>query len=62
MITREQEIFAAALMIERRLGEDGPHYIAEQPGGVARREDPAGIARWRTSAAACASLQRGTRQ
>ena len=61
-MTREQEVFAEALAVERWQGEGAPHYIAEQLGAVALRGDAAGVARWQAIAAAYQALRDGARQ
>lgn len=46
VVSRDQELWAIALDIERRLGADGPRYIAEQIGRLALEQDPGGVDLW----------------
>ena len=47
MMSRDQELWAVALWVEKRHGADGPRYIAEQVGRLALLDDSAGVDRWR---------------
>ena len=45
-VTRDQEIWAVALWVERQHDVNGPAFIAEQMGVLAQKGDTAGIRRW----------------
>ncbi|QDM41341.1 hypothetical protein [Altererythrobacter sp. TH136] len=49
-MTRDKELWAVALWVERTHGEYGPQYIAEQIGRLALEGDEGGIAMWRSVA------------
>lgn len=46
MLSRDQELVAVALWVERKHGANGPLYIAEQIGRLALAGDEAGVAMW----------------
>lgn len=50
-MTRDQELWAAALWVEKNYGSDGPRFIAEKVGRLALEGDEAGVAVWRKVAA-----------
>ena len=45
-MTRDQELWAMALHVERHHGADGPSFIAEQIGRNALAGEPGGIELW----------------
>jgi hypothetical protein len=61
-MTRDEEILAIALWVERTQGADGPLWITEQIGRMALDGDPGGIACWQAVARAWQGLQDGPRQ
>lgn len=46
-LSREQEIWSIALMVEKEHGDSGPRFIAEQIGRLALNGDTHGIAMWK---------------
>jgi len=46
-LTRDQEIWGIALWVERKHGESGPEFIAEQIGRLSIEDDDEGISLWR---------------
>lgn len=50
-MTRDQELWAVALWVEKRHGTDGPRFIAEQIGRLALVGDGVGVSIWREVAA-----------
>lgn len=55
-VTREQEIWAVALHVEKIHGEQGPAHIAEKIGRMAMLGDEKGLAFWRSVASRYAEL------
>lgn len=49
-MTRDQELWAVALWVEKQHGEDGPRFIAEQIGRLALAGEAAGVATWKAVA------------
>lgn len=45
-LTRDKEIWAIALWVEKHHGADGVHYIADQIATLAQEQDKAGMAMW----------------
>lgn len=51
MLTRDKELWALALWVEKRLGADGPRFIAEKVGRFALAGEQGGVDLWREVAA-----------
>jgi hypothetical protein len=45
-VTRDQELWGAALWVQKQDGADGPRFIAEQIGRLALAADTDGVAAW----------------
>ena len=58
----EHEVWAEALWVEQKKGDDGPRFMAEQITRLALEGDEAGIARWKRIATAYDELRAGRRQ
>ena len=56
-MTRDEELLAVVLWVQRTQGARGPLYIAEQIGVLALRGDEAGIKHWKAVAAQYQALQ-----
>lgn len=56
MLTREKELWALALHVERLHGADGPLYIAEKIGEAVLEGDQVGIDLWKAVAARFSKL------
>ena len=61
-MTPEHEIWAEALAVERRYGDDAPRHVSERVGALAVAGDRAGIARWVEIAERLAAISRLTFQ
>lgn len=64
-MTKEQELWAVALWVEKHHGPDGPRYIAEQVSRLALEGDEGGVLMWRGvaerfDALYCSELPHGT--
>jgi hypothetical protein len=57
-----QEVWAEALWVEAHKGDEGPAFIAERIGALARKGDEPGIARWKRIADAFDQLRGGNLQ
>lgn len=57
-VTRDQELWAMALDIERRHGPDAERVIASEIGRSAVAGEPGGVALWRAVARRFAQLKR----
>ena len=55
-VISEKEIYALALFVERKHGEDGPRYIAERIGKFANENDQGGVDLWEAVASRFARL------
>ncbi|WP_420006879.1 DUF6961 family protein [Tsuneonella aeria] len=58
MKSRDKELWAVAVWVEKTHGTDGPRYIAEQVGRLALEGDEGGVAMWRNVAARFDQLSR----
>lgn len=59
---RNKEDLAIALWVEKKHGDNGAVYIAEQIGRLALEDDTAGVARWKKIAANYEALSKGAVQ
>lgn len=50
-VTRDKELWALALWVEKHHGADGRRFIAENVGGLARDGEQGGVDLWREVAA-----------
>lgn len=50
MITRDKELWALALWVEKHHGADGPRFIAEKVGRFALAGESGGVELWRAVA------------
>lgn len=57
-LTRDQELWALALWVEKHHGTDGPGFIAEKVGELALAGEIGGVELWRTVAERFAQLSK----
>ena len=57
MVTRERELWALALWVEKHHGANGPRFIAEKVGKLALEGEQGGVDLWREVARRYDSLQ-----
>lgn len=58
MISREKELWALALWVEKRHGEDGPRYIAKKVGEMVLAGEAGGVDLWKAVAERFAQLSK----
>jgi hypothetical protein len=59
VLTRDQELWAVALWVEKNYGDEGAHYIATQVERLALEEDGGGVSMWREVVSRFGQLRAG---